>query len=44
MNEKMINHVRREAFEVLQCRYMKCVGVTLEERPGEVQDDQSFEK
>jgi len=32
----MMIHVGSEAIDVLQRRYMKCVGVTLEERPGEV--------
>ena len=32
MNEAIINHVRREAFEVLHCRYMKRGGVTFNER------------
>jgi hypothetical protein len=37
VNETMINHVRKEAFEVLQCSssYMKPVGVNWEERERE---------
>jgi hypothetical protein len=40
----MIIHVRSEATDGLQRRYMKCVGVTVEERTCEVWDDQSFVK
>ena len=39
MNKAIISHVRREAFEVLHCRYTKRVGLTLEERTCEGSDD-----
>jgi hypothetical protein len=40
----MINHVRKEAFEVLQCRYMKPVGVNLEERTRAGNDNLSLRR
>jgi hypothetical protein len=39
VKEAIVSHVRRETFEVLHCRYMSRVGVTLEERTREGSDD-----